>query len=247
MRSRLTLIILLLSLCLKTGARTQIQRYDDSSRPVIASKGDWMVGGNASIGGHDNSDYSFTVLTGINSVGFRASVAPEVCWFLRDNLGIGGKIGYGRTMLDVATGDLDLGSIKMSVKDYNSVNQNFNMTAFVRYYLPVGESNRVAMYVDGGLQAAWSNSRESNRKTGAVVGTWQEGWNCGIVVNPGIFAYLNSKVAVFVSLGMAGLRFGGINQIHNQVYEGSRNTFSTNFMLDLTALSFGLDFNLGRL
>ena len=246
MKLRLTTTILLLYLGLQAGARTDIPRYDDSARPVIASKGDLVVGGNASLGGHDNSNYSFAVLTGINSVGFKASMAPEFCWFIGDNLGIGGKIGYGRTMLDATSGTLDLGSISMSVKDCKIVSQDLSITAFVRYYLPIGESSRVAMFVDGGLQSTWGTSKESNRNTGSVVGTWQDKWKGGLVVNPGIFAYLNHKVGVFISLGMAGICVNRVSQVHNRVSEGSRNTFTTNFMIDLTALSFGLDINLGK-
>jgi len=240
--------LLLLSLGLPAWAQTKekIERYDDSKRPVIAAKGDLVVGGTASLSGHDNSNYSFAVLTGINSVGFKATLAPEFCWFLIDNLGIGGKIGYGRTMLDASSGTLDMGSIKMNVTDYKTVSQNLNLTAFVRYYLPIGESERVAMYVDGGLQGVWGHSKESNKNTGAVVGTWQDKFKGGLVVNPGIFAYLNHKVAVYVSLGMAGISFNKVSQTHNQVSDGSRNYFTTSFMLDLTALNFGLDINLGK-
>ncbi len=246
MRLRLTLTLALLSLGTLAMAQEKIVRYDDSVHPVIAAKGSWIVGGTAGFTGHDNANYSFAVISGINSVGFHVSVAPEFCWFLQDNLGFGAKVSYGRSMLDAASGSLDFGSISLGVKDYYTISQDLGLTAFMRYYIPIADSERIAMYVDAGLQGVWGHSKESDEHTGAVVGTWQDKWKVGIVVNPGIMAYFSKHVAVFASLGMAGLGYGKVSQVHNQVDAGHRGSFSMSYMLDLTSLNIGLDFYLGK-
>ena len=173
-------------------------------------------------------------------------VAPEFCWFLRDNLGFGAKVGYGRTMLDAASGSIDFGSISLGVKDFYTISQDVSLTAFMRYYLPIADSERIAMYVDAGLQGVWGHSKESDAHTGAIVGTWQDKWKAGLVVNPGIMAYFSKHVAVFASLGMAGLCYGRVSQVHNQVDSGSRGSFTMSYMLDLTSLNIGLDFYIGK-
>ena len=246
MRLRLTLTLAFLSLGTFAMAQEKIVRYDDSVHPVIAAKGSWIVGGTAGFTGHDNANYSFAVISGINSVGFHVSVAPEFCWFLQDNLGFGAKVSYGRSMLDAASGSLDFGSISLGVKDYYTISQDLGLTAFMRYYIPIADSERIAMYVDAGLQGVWGHSKESDEHTGAVVGTWQDKWKVGIVVNPGIMAYFSKHVAVFASLGMAGLGYGKVSQVHNQVDAGHRGSFSMSYMLDLTSLNIGLDFYLGK-
>lgn len=246
MNRRLTFTAIFLSLCISSLAQEIIVRYDDSVHPVIAAKGSWIVGGTAALTGHDNANYNFAVVSGINSVGFRVSVAPEFCWFLRDNLGFGAKVGYGRTMLDAASGSIDFGSISLGVKDFYTISQDVSLTAFMRYYLPIADSERIAMYVDAGLQGVWGHSKESDAHTGAIVGTWQDKWKAGLVVNPGIMAYFSKHVAVFASLGMAGLCYGRVSQVHNQVDSGSRGSFTMSYMLDLTSLNIGLDFYIGK-
>ena len=231
---------------LSAFSQEQPMKYDPAVHPVIASKGSWIVGGTAAYTAHDNLNYTFAVVNGINSVGFHVSVAPEFCYFLKDNLGIGAKVGYGRRMLDAASGSAEFGTISIGVKDYYSVSQDLSLTAFMRYYIPIAESERIAMYVDAGLMGVWGHSKESDEHTGAVVGTWQDKWKAGLVVNPGIMAYVNSHVAVFASVGMAGLCYGKAGQIHNQVADGSVGTFSLSYMLDLTSLNLGLDIYLGK-
>lgn len=246
MQKRLTLTVLLLCLALGAAAQEKIVRYDGTIHPVIAAKGAWIVGGTAAFTGHDNANYSFAVINDINSVGFRASVAPEFCYFLQDNLGVGAKVGYGRTMLNAASGSASFGSISLGVDGLYMISQDLSLTAFMRYYIPIADSERIALYVDAGLQGVWGHSKESDEHTGAVVGTWQDKWKAGVVVNPGIMAYVHKRVAVFASLGMAGLCYGRISQVHNQVDEGSRGSFSLSYMLDLTSLNIGLDIYIGK-
>lgn len=246
MKRLLLSISLVLGVCLSAAAQEKIVRYDGSARPVIAAKGSWIVGGSAAITAHNNSNYTFAVAEDINSVGFHVSAAPEFCWFLRDNLGFGLKVGYGRSMLDAASGSVSFGDIGLGVTGYYSVSQNLSFTAFMRYFIPIGDSDRIALFADAGLQGVWGHSKFSDEHTGAVVGTWQDKWKAGIVVNPGIIAFVRPQVAIFAGLGIAGVGYGRVAQVHNQVGEGSRGSFSVSYMLDLTALNVGIDIYLGK-
>lgn len=238
----------LLFLCTLSGARDRekISRYDNSARPVFVAKGQWMAGGHASFSGHDNDNYTFAIVKNINSVGFHVSVFPEACYFISDNLGVGAKFGYGRMMLDAKSANAELGSLSLSIKDYYSVSQDFTMVAFMRYYIPVGDSRRLAFHVDAGVLGTVGQARNSDGHTGAEVGSWEKNHSLGLALTPGLTVKMSPRSVLFASVGMAGLQYGRKNQIHNQVDNGSSNSFSISYMLDLTSLSIGVDIILGK-
>jgi len=241
---KLTLIVgLLLCLGLRAGAKGDIQRYDDSCRPVFAKKGTWSVGGTAAISAHSNNNFNFLVIEGINSNGFSLSLTPECCWFFTDNIAIGGKIGYSHYILNAESGGVNLGSISLGVDNFDIARQALNVTAFSRIFIPIGDAKRISLYADCGLEGIFGRGKDSEQHTGAVVGSYQSSWKAGIIVNPGVMAYfLDNRVAVFASLGIAGFTYSRTNQVHNQVAEGARDSFSLSFMINPTALSFGLNF-----
>ena len=243
-------VLLTLALLLGAGipalAREKQERYDDSARPVIVPRGNWLVGGNAAYSGHRNDNYDFAVVKGINSVGFHVAAAPEVCYFFRDNLGAGLRIGYGRRMLDAQSGSAQMGSLELGVNNYYTLSQDVNAMAFLRYYLPVADSKRISFHVDAGLQGAFGQSRRSDEHTGAEVGSWEKNYRVGLLLQPGISALVTRRMAVFASLGMAGISYGRKEQTHNQVDPGSSNSYAIQYLMDFTSLRFGIDLILGK-
>lgn len=240
--------ILLVMLCLGASAQTKqkLHRYNDDARPAVGVKGDWMVGGIASFSGHSNDNFSFAVVDGINSVGFHVGVTPEFCRFVEDNLGLGIKLSYGRSMFDLATASAEFGTVSLGVKDYITISQDASLTVFFRYIIPFGESNRFAMFADAGFRAAMGHGKDTDEHTGQVVGTWRKSWNGGLVVNPGLMAFVTDRMAIFANVGMAALTVGKTGQVHNQVAEGTRKTSNFSYMLDLTSIGVGIDFYIGN-
>lgn len=247
MKLKLTLTALLLCLGLCAGAKEDIQRYDDSMRPVFARKGTWSVGGTASFSTHSNNNYSFLVIDGINSNGFSLSVTPECCWFFTDNIAVGGKVGYSHYILNAESGAMNFGNLSIGVDNFDLARQSLDLTAFARIYIPLGDAKRISLYADCGLQGKFGRGKDSEKHTGAEVGTFSSFWKAGIIVNPGIMVYFpGNRIAAFASLGIAGFTYSRTNQIHNQVDDGARDSFSLSFMINPTALSFGLNFFIGN-
>lgn len=241
----LSLTVCMLSVCMFASAQQRMQRYDDAA-PVFAGQGTWMVGGTASYTAHRNSNYSFAVIDGINSVGFHLSAEPEASYYFKDNIGVGIRAGYGRMMLDAASGGAEIGQLELSVTDYYQISHDFSTTIFMRYFIPIAGSQRIALFVDGGLQGVYGQLKVSECHTGNEVGTWQEKWKAGLVVNPGVMAYVNGRLALSASLGMAGLTWGNVAQIHNQVAEGALKSFRFSYLLDFTSLNVGLNVSIGK-
>ena len=251
MRSgRIFLTALLLVICSPAGAKdreeSRVVRYDESARPVVVSRGRWTVGGDVAISAHTDDNYSFAVIRQINSSGINVSAAPEVCYFLLDNLGVGARFRYGRQLLNLGSASADLGSLSLGVTDFNSLNQDFSLDLFGRYYIPVGESRRVAFHVDAGLRGKLGQARISEGHTGETVGSWEQNGSLGLFVQPGITAKIRPNMALFASVGMAGISYGQKDQVHNQVAVGKSSSFSFSYILDLTALKIGLLFFIGK-
>lgn len=244
---RLLSVILAISLCLGASAQTKqtIRRYDEASRPVIGAKGGWMIGGTASYTGHSNDSFSLAVIDGINSVGFHAAVSGEFCRFVENNLGLGMKLSYGRSMFDLATASAGFGDVSLQVKDYVTISQSASATVFMRYMIPIGDSDRFAMYADVGFKAALGHGKDTDEHTGFMAGTWRREWSGGIVVNPGLMAFVTDRMSVFASVGMASLTFRKEGQVHNQVKEGYNKTMDFSYLMDVTAINVGLCFYLG--
>lgn len=239
--------ILSIMLCLSFGARAQhrLDRgYDLSSMPTVASKGSWMVGGTAAWSMHDNSDFSLAVLDGINSNGYSVSASPEFCYFVKDNLGAGVRFSYGRSWLDLESASAGFGDVSLEVKDYSLLDQSYQATAFMRTMIPVGQSGRLAMFVDIGLQGSAAREKVIDGHSGYDVGTWQQKYGAAFLVNPGFTAFITKKMAMYVGVGMAGLKYTRREQAHNQVGNGTTSEWSANYLLDLTKLSIGIDFYL---
>ena len=130
----------------------EAQHYDRGYETVPSSpfikKGTWMAGGTLRYSQHINDDYNFLVINDINSKGFNVSVNPKLMYMFKDNMGVGLRFSYDRSMLDLASADLSISQISMSAKDCYQINHKFSAYAVYRAYSPLGNSKRVAMFAD---------------------------------------------------------------------------------------------------
>lgn len=245
MKNRFIIAALLLFCCAVASAQENTGRYDERQRPVIAPKGSWMLGGNASFSAHDNSNYSFAVANDINSVGFRIAAAPEFCWFFKNNVGVGVRAVYGRNMLSIGNAEAELGSTSLGIKDYYTVRQEFGGMIFLRYYIPVGDARRVAFHVDSGLLLKGGESKQTDEHTGNVAGTWQKSFKSSFEIDPGITVFLSPVVSLHATVGLFEISKVSDSQTHNQVGSGQAGSFNASFLPDITALNIGIDFLIG--
>ena len=110
---RKTIIILTLLVLGALGAEAQQydRGYDAVPTSPFINKGTWSVGGTAKYTQHVNDGYSMLVISNINSEGYNISVKPRVMYAFKDNMAVGLKFSYGRSMLDLASADLGVASI----------------------------------------------------------------------------------------------------------------------------------------
>lgn len=76
---------------------------------VFVPEGQWIFGGTASYSTHTNASYTFFVVENIDSEGYTFKVSPMIGYALRNNMALGGRFIYGRSLLRVDSGELNLG------------------------------------------------------------------------------------------------------------------------------------------
>ena len=124
-------LLLLLSLFRAEGQKLD-RGIDLSSQPCFIKKGTWMIGGGASYMLHDNDNSRLLVVNGIKSTGYTLSVSPAFCYMVKDNLGVGVRMGYKRNMLQLDSAKIKFEDVDLSVSDYHKISHAFEVQGIGR-------------------------------------------------------------------------------------------------------------------
>lgn len=218
--------------------------YDNSHQVTFAPKGTFMIGGNARYSYHSMSNYSFLVVDGINSEGYTISATPTFLYMIRDNIGVGASLSYGRTLLDLASADLSVSEISMSVRDYYRLSQSFGGSLAFRPYIPLGHSGRFSMFAQVGLGFSVGQVKNTAKVDSQVKGTFTSQYKMIVGVNPGFTAFITNHLAMEVSIGVLGFNYFWTDQSHNQVATGSSSNSNASFTLNLASIAVGFAYYL---
>lgn len=242
------LIVMVIMLCIAGVADARAQRYDrgyDLNSSAFIDKGTWMVGGQVSYSTHSNDNYRFLIIEDINSDGYRFAVSPLVCYAIKDNMSVGMRFAYGRNKLLVNSANISIEDIEIDVRDYYSLSHDFTGMVVYRNYIPIGNSKRFALFNETQLAVGVGEAKLINgRDANSIVGSYEESLSLKLGLNPGLIAFVNDHLAVEVNVGMLGLQYSSVDQIHNQVYKGSRETTQINFKVNIFSIGFGLAYYL---
>ena len=224
----------------------EAQHYDrgyeaQPSSPFV-KKGTWVAGGTARYSQHVNDDYNFLVVNDINSKGYNISVNPKLLYMVKDNMGVGMRFSYDRSMLDLASADLSVSDISMGAKDCYQIQHKYSAHAVYRAYIPLAGSKRIAMYADVLLGGSMKQGKAFNANGSYAAGTYTQAYALEIAVDPGIIAFLTDTLALELTVGVFGLGYSWNNQTHNQVDTGFTDSTSAGFMVNLLSLGVGLSY-----
>ena len=224
----------------------EAQHYDRGYETVPSSpfikKGTWMAGGTLRYSQHINDDYNFLVINDINSKGFNVSANPRLMYMFKDNMGVGLRFSYDRSMLDLASADLSISQISMSAKDCYQINHKFSAYAVYRSYIPLGNSKRVAMFADLLFGGSYKQGKAFNAGGDYVLGTYAQNYSLDLAVEPGLVAFLSERLAVELNVGIFGLSYSWADQLRNQVIGGHSDSTSAGFMVNLLSLGVGMSY-----
>lgn len=235
-------ILMAMAAMLSTAAWGQewTRGFDIKSPTVVAAKGTWMIGGNARYSTTTYTDGQIAIVEGVNSDSYSTSLTPSIAYLVADNFAVGVRGSYTRGLIKVDSASMGFGEVSIEVDDYYSLSHSGSAMLFARPFIPMGPSGRFSMFIDIAAGFRRGQAKVSDGHTGFTAGTWQQSfaWTAGVY--PGLSAFISDHVALEFQLGMLGFDSSKVRQVHNQVNEGTRSSFSAHYMADVTSLAIGL-------
>ncbi len=222
------------------------QRGLTDTHNLFVPKGQWVFGGTLSYSAHSNDSYRMLVVEGIDSKGYNVRVSPMIAYAFRDNMALGARFIYSRTLLRMDAAELKIGDdesgTQVEVRDFYSLKHNYEAAVVWRQYIPLGRSKRFALFNEMQLSAGATQARFANDSP--VKGTYQSGYKLSLGITPGIVAFVTNTMAVEINVGVMGINYNHVKQVHNQVTVGHRSSSMMNFKVNIFSIGLGMGFYL---
>ena len=77
-----------------------------------------------------------------------------------------------------------------------------------------------------------------------VRGTYETGFLMSLGVSPGLVAFATNNMAIEVNVGVMGITYNHVKQVHNQVSVGERSSSMMNFKVNIFSIGLGVAFYL---
>lgn len=229
-----------------TRAQKISQRGVTDTSHTFIKKGTWITGANISYSFHNNDNYNLAIIEGITSEGYNFRVSPMVAYAFRNNMALGVRGTYSRSNLTVDKAALSFGDeetgTQISVDNYKVVKHSYTVAAIWRQYIPLGQSKRFALFNEISLGAGGTQSIFAANQP--VQGTYEDGYSISVGISPGLMAFASNDVAIEVNVGVIGIDFNNVKQVHNQVATGNRRSSNMNYKVNLLSIGVGVSFYL---
>lgn len=211
--------------------------------PVFMPKGEFIFGGTISYNSFNFDDYQFIILEGMDLGTSSFSVSPNLYYSFANNMAVGVRFAYTRSVIDLGSTDLALSDdLQFSIKDMYNIQQTYYGSAAYRYYMPIGNSLRFGLFADIMLSIGAGEGKFLSGTGEEMSGYYQKIFDVGIDVVPGVVVFLSNSVSVQASVGVLGLSYKKIDQIKNQVYEGSYSKKGADFKINFLSIGLGINF-----
>lgn len=197
--------------------------------------------------GQNDVGYSmlFSLLSGIRAEAYTLGVAPTISYFIADNFSVGGRFDYSRTQLDLGNLGLTVGDLaSFQIQDYHFLKNGYSGALTGRYYMPIANSKRIAMFGELRLGFELGESVAYTSNNGVNSGTFQTIYGGDLTIVPGLCIFATDEVAVEVAVGILGLDYQYVKQQTNLVEESVRQQSGANFKINPLSISLGLSFYL---
>ena len=230
----------------KYSSPRHIQRIDRGiMQSVFIPKGQWLFGGTVSYSENEQENLNFLIIKNVEGLGYTFNVSPYIGYFFKDNMAAGIRFGYNRSYLDLRNFEVNLGDgLNINLKDLYYLEHEYETSAFLRTYMPIGKSKIFGLFNELRLTYAYGVGKNSTGTDTAYDGTFQRTNSLQIGIAPGMSAFVTDWSAVEVSIGVMGYNFNWVKQKTNQVETGTRRTSSGNFKINLFSINIGMTFYL---
>ena len=210
---------------------------------TFVPKGQWIVGGTISYSQQSEKNYQFLIVEGINGIGYSFNASPMFSYMIADNMGLGGRFSYGRSLMRINSADINLSDdMNFSVGDIYSLSHSYTGMVVLRNYISIGNNMRFGLFNETQLLIGGSQSKLASGSGDSITGSYETGFTVGVNLAPGITAFFNDFIAVEINVGLLGFQYTSTHQLTDQVYEGNTHTTSANFQINIFSLGLGLAF-----
>lgn len=210
---------------------------------TFVPKGQWIVGGTISYSQQSERNYQFLVVEGIDGVGYSFNASPMFSYMIADNMGLGGRFSYGRSLVRINSADINLSpDLNLSVSDIYNLSHTYTGMVVLRNYISIGNNMRFGLFNETQLHIGGGQSKLVSGSGDNITGSYETSFSVGLNLAPGITAFFNDFVAVEVNVGLLGFKYTSTHQITDQVYEGKTHTTTANFQINLFSIGLGVAF-----
>ena len=197
--------------------------------------------------GNSTNDVGYTMLfsmiDGVKGNITTFGVAPQISYFVADNLSLGLMFDYDQSRIDNAFGQLSLGDgMAFGVNDYNYFNHSYAGALTCRYYMSLGGSKRFGMFAEVRAAGGYGQSESYRVEGEEKFGTYQDIYKCSLGLVPGLSVFVTDAVALEVAVGVLGLNWQKVEQTTNQVDKSVMVSSGANCNVNLLSLELGLSF-----
>lgn len=238
------LLFILLTLCPLVAQSQEVFERDIKST-VFVPKGQWVAGVSVNYTQSTQNDYQFLIVEGISGDTYSFKVSPMVCYIVKNDLGLGGRFAYSRSLTKLESANVVLDSeTSYDVNNLYRLSHNYYGMAIMRNYFSLGSSKRFGFFNELQLQFGGGQSKMMQGKSTDISGAYERNFSFDIGLAPGLIMFLNNYSAIEVNVGVLGFSYSHTKQINNRIYESNRNSKSANFRINLMSISFGVAFYL---
>lgn len=217
----------------------------DIESVVFIPKGQWITGVNVSYSQSNQNKYQFLIFEGISGDTYSLRVSPMLLYAVTNDLAIGGRFSYERSLTKLENADIILDS----ETDYNvdhlyRLSHNYYGTIMMRNYFSIGSSKRFGFFSELQFRIGGGQTKLTTGIGEDLTGIYERNVSLDFGLAPGICIFLNNYSALEVNIGVLGFNYTHTKAIRDQIYVSTRKSKSANFRINLFSISFGVAFYL---
>lgn len=215
----------------------------DVETVVFVPKDQWITGLSVSFTQSNQNRYQFLVLENLSGDTYSFKVSPMLAYAVKDDLALGLKFAYQRSLTKLETADIVLDAENdYSVEYLYRLAHNYYATAFMRNYFSIGHSKRFGFFNEVQLMLGGGQSKLTKGSGDSLTGVYERNFTLDVGLAPGLAIFLSDYSAIEVNIGVLGFSYTNTKSVSDRVYVARRKSKSANFRINLFSITFGMAF-----
>lgn len=228
------------------NASRSVEKFErDIKSTVFVPKGQWITGISISYSQTNQNKYNFFVFEDIDADTYTFKVTPMLAYAFKNDMAIGLKFSYTRSLGKLASADIVLGQGNEYDLDHiYALSHNYYATAFFRNYFSLGHSRRFGFFNEIQLQLGGGQTKITRGVSESLTGTYETNFSLDVGITPGLMVFLSDWSAMEVNIGVLGFSYNETKSVNDRIYVAHRKSKSANFKINLFSITFGTTFYL---